>query len=278
MLTLGFLKRIYWIVKFLLNGFPLSHALGLGGGGGGGDEPPPAPTPEETSEQAIQAQIEATPKILETQREFGPQFTQLTLEQLQQFGPQFAQTALDLQREFGPQIGAALRAEQEAAAPELGAAREALTSFLQQEDLLTPEEERQTLQDIRQAQNVRGFGIASGVGAQDELRKLTDLRQQLKTRRLNIALSTAGRAPVTGGSQFQAAGQAFGPGQLIQNVQPGQIFGLASSTFATQANIFNQQQQRGGIGGQIGGAVLGGLLGSFTGGIGSGLAAGFFPS
>ena len=217
--------------------------------GGGGDQPEPpsvsaaAPTPEETTQQAIQSQIAATPQILATQREFGPQFTQLELEQLQEFGPQFAQTALDLQKRFGPQIGEALRAEQEAAQPELGAARRTLTEFLEQPEELTSEEQRKFTQDLRAAQGVRGFALESGLGAEDELRQLTELRQSLKTRRLNIALATAGRAPVTGGTQAQQT--SFGPGQLVQNVTPGQIFGLAASTFGTQAgaqaSIFGAQ-------------------------------------
>lgn len=66
--------------------------------------PPPPPAPGETSAEAIQAQIDAIPKILDTQREFGPQFTQLQLEELNRFGPEFAQVAIDLAREFGPQL------------------------------------------------------------------------------------------------------------------------------------------------------------------------------
>ena len=266
--------KLYWIIKFLLNGIPVSH-LGIGGGGGGGQpEPPTPPTPEETSAQAIQAQIEATPRILEAQREFGPQFTQLQLEQLQQFGPEVAETLLGLQQEFGPQITAALREEQAALAPELTAAQGVLTEFLGQEDLLTPQEERRLQQDVRAAQGVRGFALESGLGAEQEIEELTRLRQELKTRRLNIALSTAGRVPIGGQTQFQPSPQAFGPGQLVQNVAPSQIFGLAGSVFGTQANIFGTQSQaataqRGqtlgligaglGAAGTVGGGFFGGL-------------------
>lgn len=278
---LDFLKLIYWRVKFRLHGFKYYP---IGGAGDDDDEPtpPPAPSPRETTREAISAQVESLPDILQAQQEFGPQFTQLQLEQLQQFGPEFAQAALELQQEFGPQIGAALRAEQEAAAPELGAARETLTSFLQQPQELSAQERRQAQQDIRGAQQARGL-VETGFGAEQELEGLTRLRQELKTRRLNIALATAGRAPVTGATQQQQ--QQFGPGQLVQNVQPGQIFGLAASTFGTQGSIFNTQAQLaaaqqgpglGGILGGIGGAAIGGLAGGFGTAAGGAFASNLF--
>ena len=258
-----------------------------GGGGGGDDAPPPAPTapdPYDTARESIRAQTDSLPDILAAQEEFGPQFQQQQFQQqlqsLQQYAPQEAQARLDLQNQFGPQFAEALRAEQEAASPELGAARGALTDYLNQPDLLNPEEERQAKQDIRGAQNVRGFALESGAGAQSELEKLTGLRQQLKERRLNIALSTSGRAPITGGSQFQ--GQQFGAGQLVQNTNPSQIFGLAQSNFGTQANIFGTQSANaqanssGGIGGQLLGAGLGAFGGSALGAAGTNLGNKFF--
>ena len=204
---------------------------------------PVAPDPLETAKAGTQAQIEQLPDMLKAQQEFGPQFADLERQEFMRnlgLAPEVTQKLLDLQNQFGPQIGEALRAEQEAASPELGVARGVLTDYLKQDEFLTPEEERRAQQDIRSAQNVRGFGIASGVGAQAELEGLTALRQQLKERRLNIALSTAGRAPITGMSQFGGA-QQFGGGQLVQNTNPGQIFGLAQSNFGTQANIFGTQ-------------------------------------
>lgn len=204
---------------------------------------PVAPKPSSVAKESIEAQVAAIPDIFQAQKEFGPQFTQLELEQLKQFGPQFAREALDLQKEFGPQVGEALRAEQEAAQPELASARRVLTQFLDQPELLSPEEKRRLQQDVRGAQGVRGFALESGVGSLDEIKQLTELRQALKTRRLNIALATAGRAPITGGTQTSQQ-TAFGPGQLVQNVTPGQVFGLASGTFGTQASIFGTQTGR----------------------------------
>ena len=241
---------------------------------------PVAPTAEETTREAIQGQVESLPDILAAQQEFGPQFADQAFQQqmrdITEFGPQAAEASLALQEQFGPRFAEALRAEQEAASPELGASRRVLTDYLNQEELLTPEEERKMQQDTRAAQNVRGFALESGVGAQDELKNMTALRQQLKERRLNIALSTSGRAPVTGQTQFQGGGQ-FGPGQLVQNVNPGQIFGLASSNFGTQANIFGTQSANaqanagGGLGAQLGAGALGAFGGAF--GMGSGLGA-----
>lgn len=122
----------------------------------------------------------------------------------------------------------------------------------------------------------------------DELKQLLELQRGLQTQRLNIALSTAGRAPVQGISQTQQQPGAGGPGQLVQNVTPGQIFGLASGNFGTQAGIFgtqaglaSQQAQLNAQGspfGQILGQVGGGLLGSVTGGFGSSVGSSFGSS
>lgn len=232
--------------------------------------PSPAPSPVETSRQAIQAQIEAVPQILQTQQEFGPQFSQLQLQQLQEFGPEFAQTALDLQKEFGPQFAEVERQ----LAPELAEAQRTLTSFLQGTD----EDEFQRLapgliEQVRAGQSVRGLGDVSPLGAIDESVQVAQLRESLKNRRLNIALSTAGRVPISGVPQIQ--GQTGGPGQLIQNVSPGSIFGAqaanqqtAANVFGTQAGIFANQPPG------ILGSIAGGLAGAATGGIGTGIGTG----
>ena len=208
--------------------------------------PPPAPPPSpgQTAKEAIQAQIDALPGILQAQQEFGPQFSQLSLEQLQQFGPQFAQTALDLQREFAPQF---VEIERQLN-PELAEAQRTLTDFLRNTD----EEEFQNLlpgliEQTRSAQSIRGIGDISPLGAIDESIQVQQLKESLKNRRLNIALSTAGRIPITGTPTV--IGQTGGPGQLVQNIDPSSIFGAQSSInafnqgiFGTQANIFGTQQ------------------------------------
>ncbi len=240
--------------------------------GGGDDEPtpPPQPTAQETSAQAIQAQIDALPQILAAQQQYSPQFTQLSLDQLQQFGPQGSQALLDLENQYGTQYAQALKAEQEAANPELAQARKVLTDYLGQEEMLTPQEQRQFEQDLRGSQGVRGFALESGVGAQDELSKLTALRQQLKERRLNIALSTAGRAPVTGSTQYSTPQTSSG--QLVQNVDPGSIFGLASNNYSTGANLYSTQLANQASKRQFTSDLIGGGIG-FMGGIGAGQAS-----
>lgn len=206
--------------------------------------PPPAPTVGETSAQAIQAQIDALPNILAAQKEFGGQFSQLSLEDLQEFGPQFAQTALDLQREFAPQF---TQIERDLS-PELAGAQDTLAAFLNRTDdeefaALRPG----LLQDIRAGQSARGLGAISPLGSIDESVQIQRLKQSLKDRRLNVALSTAGRVPIGGVGQVQ--GQT-GVGQLVQNVDPNSIFNAQNSLnqfnsaiFGTQANIFGTQTQ-----------------------------------
>jgi len=151
--------------------------------------PPPAPSASETSAQAIQAQIDALPRILASQQQYGPQFSQLNLEQLQKYGPEFAQAALDLQRKFGPEFAAVERD----LSPELAGAQSTLASYLsgsdeQEYNALRPG----LLEDVRSAQSQRGLGAISPLGSIDESVQLQRLKQSLKDRRLNVALSTAG--------------------------------------------------------------------------------------
>jgi hypothetical protein len=206
--------------------------------------PPPAPTSSETSAQAIQAQIDALPKILAAQQQYGGQFSEEQLKSLQTYGPQFAEAALKLQKEYGPQFAEVERS----LSPELAGAQKTLAEFLNQSDdqeynALRPG----LLDDVRAGQSQRGLGAISPLGAIDESVQLVRLKQSLKDRRLNVALSTAGRVPI--GQMPTVQGQT-GTGQLVQNVDPQSIFGYQaqlnnfnSSIFNTQSNIFGTQSQ-----------------------------------
>jgi len=202
--------------------------------------PPPPPSTTETSAQAIQAQIDALPKILASQQQYGPQFSQLNLDQLKEFGPRYAQAALDLQKEFGPAFAEVERS----LSPELAGAQKTLADFLSQtEDAEYNALKPGLIEDIRSAQSARGIGAISPLGSIDESVQLARLKQSLKERRLNVALSTAGRVPISGVPQIQ--GQT-GTGQLISNVSPQSIFQYQDSlnrfnsdVFGTNANIYN---------------------------------------
>jgi len=208
---------------------------------GGGDTPqqpapPPAPpTTTETSAQAIQAQIDALPKILESQKIYGPQFSELNLEQLEKYGPKFAEAALKLQAEYGPKFAEIERS----LSPELAGAQKTLAEFLAKTD----EEEYAALKpglidEVRSAQSARGIGAISPLGSIDESVQLQRLKQSLKDRRLNVALSTAGRVPISGMPTVQ--GQT-GTGQLVQNVNPDSIFSYQNSLNQFNSSIFNSQ-------------------------------------
>ena len=241
-------------------------------GGGDTPSPPPAPAPApaagETSAQAIQAQIDALPKILAAQQQYGPGFSQQSLESLQQFGPQFAQAALDLQKTYGPQFAEVERS----LSPELAGAQSTLATYLGGNDdaeynALAPG----LLQNVRAGQSQRGLGAISPLGSIDESVQLQQLKQSLKDRRLNVALSTAGRVPIGGMPQIQ--GQS-GTGQLVNNVSPDSIFGYQqglnnfnASIFNTNAGIYGQQLQQQGN-------PFGSILGSLAGGIGGGIGTG----
>jgi hypothetical protein len=127
----------------------------------------------------------------------------------------------------------------------------------------------------------------SGMANVDELKKMTGLRQALKDRYLNIALSASGRLPAAGQSSVAAPNTSTN--QLVQNVDPATFFGgqasknaLAGSIYSTQGGIFGSQANMyasqmantsSPLGSIIGGAA-GTLVGSFTGGVGTSLAAG----
>jgi len=53
------------------------------------------------------------------------------------------------------------------------------------------------LQNVRAGQSQRGLGAISPLGSIDESVQLQQLKENLKQRRLNVALSTAGRVPIS---------------------------------------------------------------------------------
>ena len=234
--------------------------------------PPVAPSASETSAEAIQAQIDALPKILAAQQQYGGQFSEQQLQSLKQYGPQFAEEALALQKKYAPQFAEVERS----LSPELAGAQQTLANFLsqtdqQEYDALAPG----LLQDVRAAQSQRGLGAISPLGSIDESVQLQRLKQSLKDRRLNVALSTAGRVPISSFPQVQ--GQT-GTGQLVQNVNPDSIFGYQqglnnfnASVFGTQAGMYNNQVANQS---NIGGTILGSLAGGLSGGLSTGLGYG----
>ena len=205
--------------------------------------PAAPPSTAETSAQAIQSQIDALPKILAAQKEYSGQFSEQQLKELNQYSGPFAEAALKLQAQYAPQY----KAISDILNPEVSAAQRNLTSFLTQTD----DQEYNSLapgvrEDIRGAQSQRGLGPISPLGSIDEGVQLARLKSSLKDRRLNIALSTAGRTPISG----QANIQSQGVGQLVQNVTPQQTFdyqqglnNFSASIFNTEANKYSSKLQ-----------------------------------
>ena len=238
----------------------------------GGDEPQqpapaPAPSVQETSAQAIQAQIDALPKILAAQQQYGGQFSEEQLKSLQQYGPQFAEAALQLQRTYGPQFAEVERS----LSPELAGAQSTLSAYLsgndeQEYNALAPG----LLDQVRAGQSQRGLGAISPLGSIDESVQLQQLKQSLKDRRLNVALSTAGRVPI---GQMPNVQGTTGTGQLVSNVNPDSIFGYQqglnnfnASIFSSQSSMYNSNQANSS---NPFGSILGGLTGAATGGFGT---------
>jgi len=217
----------------------------------GGSSVPKPPDPYETSMDSIKAQIDSLPKILAAQKKYGGQFTAEELKILQEYGPQFAQTQMDIAGITSPQSVAA---------------QKLLASEFERpvDELLTAGEAQQFRSYSRAATSVRGLG-ESGFGALEEIQGLTALRQNLKMQRLNLALGATGGMPQS--SSYTQQGQ-ISPGQLVQNVNPSQIFGLAQSNYSTQMQGWQTQQQGKsdlwgsliGAGGAIAGAAVGSML------------------
>lgn len=229
------------ITKFLVPG--MSMASWIFGLYGGGDEPePPAvPSPTQVSESAVQAQAANLPEILRAQQEFGPQFVEAQLALQEQFAPRALKDQLALQQQFAPGFAEATRDITQILRPEAIAGQERLLEELQRPlaETLSPEEEAAFQRSSRAATSVRGLG-ESGFGALEEVRGLTDLRNQLRQQRLNLALSTVGAIPT---QPTQMPTPQVSAGQLVQNVQPATFFGGQQAQQSTLANIFGTQEQ-----------------------------------
>jgi hypothetical protein len=180
---------------------------------------PEAPNPLDTAKASIDAQLQALPDILAAQ---------------QQYGGQFAEEELKLLEKYGPRSAEALKAQTDILHPETGKATDLLERYLSS-DYLDPQMEEQFLASSRAATSARGLG-ESGFGALEEVRGLSDLRNQLKMQQLNVALSAAGYAP----SAAQSASlSGIGQNRVVQNVEPSQIFGLTASNYG---NLTSQYQ------------------------------------
>jgi len=191
------------------------------------------------------------------QKQYAPQYAQLQADIQGQTGSQYAQQNLDIQNQFGTQYAQALRNQQSVLNPSMTAAQDTLSAYFANPDELTDYEKQQAQQDVRSAGAARGMA-ESGMNAQDELLKLTDLRQQLKTRRLNLALqasqantgtpvipTTASGStyqPISTGAQ-QAQTPTVANSQYVQGINPTNAFGLASNNYSTAAGLFGNQQQ-----------------------------------
>ena len=232
---------------------------------GGKDSDDPPSISEQVS-QAVQGQINVLPQILEAQRKFGPQFTELELEQLKRFGGQFAQEQVDIEGQVAPQLAEINREALSILSPERVAAQDLLADFFSQEQGLSDTEREVIQEQSRAAQSVRGLA-ESGFGAVEEVRALADFRNQIRQQQLNLALNSSSGVGTVPGLSMNTPNVSTG--QLVQNVTPSQIFGAQNAQ--TGFNL-SQQQRRddlfGGIigaVGTIGGAMIGGPAGAAVG-------------
>lgn len=213
-------------------GAVIGGGLGAFGGSKSSDDAPAAPDPMQVSRQAIQAQIQGLPDIISAQQQYGPQFTQAELDLLREFAPQFLTEQVELEREFAPQIAEITREQQEILAPERVAAQNLLREFFETPQGLSDTERALIQEQSRSAQSARGLA-ETGFGAVEEVRALADLRNQIRQQQLTLAANSAGQVPVSGG--FTTSVPNVSPGRLVQNVTPGNIFGLAGQNIAASS-------------------------------------------
>ena len=252
---------------------------------------------QETSRESIAAQIEAVPEIFRTQQEYGGQFAGLDVANLQKYLPllgelQRSEASKDIafQREQFPTVpnaeaqlggflgGQDIGGQQQGIRDDL---QSAVDEFLSGSDPLTGVQKRNMSEDLRSASLARGQ-TQFGFDVVNEARGIEDLRREVRQERLgarlqkanvanqlnmqtlNAALSTAGRVPIGAGQQlgFQQ------PGQLVQNVNPSNVFGLVGQNLQSQsAQAQIQQQQPTAL--QSVGSIFGSALGGFATGYGS---------
>ena len=189
--------------------------------------PAPAPSASQTYKQAIQDQLEMAPEVMAATEKYGTQYT-------------------ELQRKLNP---------------ELQGASDTLSSFLKSTD----EEEFNALrpglvEDVRSAQSARGIGDISPLGSIDESVQVARLKQSLKDRRLNLALTTSGRQPI--GTYAGATGDTGSIMGYQSNVNS-----MNASIYGTQAGMWNSSMSQP----DVLGTIAGYGLGSFSGGLGTSL-------
>lgn len=227
--------------------------------------PPPRDYGAETRD-TLQAQIDLAPQKYAAEAQFAPQYQQLQLDMLKKATPQllslYQEAAPGLAQaesaarqvsragdiadilKLGPQAKEAIRA----ASPEQAAIADRMTaaanSALAAGGRLTPEQQRQTEQQVRQAQAARGvIGSPSSTLQEAVAGQLRGMG--LQQQRQQQAMGALGAAQGVYGDVFQQVlgrpSQAFGAagGALgqAQGFNPGQLFN-PESQYA--GDIYNQ--------------------------------------
>lgn len=258
---------------------------------------PPPRDPSEEWRQTLDTQIEYTPRLLELEREYAPQYAQLELDMLKESLPQLTQ----LYAQHMPELAAAESANRRAmmegdlqtikdygedvrVAVDPQRAR-LLDTLAQQaeEDLaqgygVSPELEREFQQSVRAGQASRGFGYGESdiaaeaaftAGQKDAMRRG---RQQFASNVVNLR-SSAGVDPFMAllGRQSSAGGMIGGLGQQGQSMgaqgMQSADFGMNpyfQDLYNTNFNAdLNVAMANASASNAMKGALIGGSLGAF---------------
>lgn len=186
------------------------------GGGGTNIE---APTQPSTAD-AVNAWVNSMPQVYSTQMQYAP---------LQ------AQQAVDLANQYAGQYGQAMQKAQAGMYPETSKLQEQLATQAgqgMQSDV--PDWMKQQYKSNVNAQ--LGSNVASPIGADYMSRGLLQQQQDWKQYYNNLALSTAGRQPLT-----SAATPATS--DYMSGYTPQSVMGFTSNTYGTAGNIYGSQLQ-----------------------------------
>lgn len=196
--------------------------------------PPPAPSVSDN----INAYVEAQPKLFELQQQQAPQEIAQQLELLQQYGAPYAEAYKDIQARLYPETTAL----QEDLAKQ---AQQGYTSGL-------TESARNMYRDEFKA--LVGDQARAGIGANYISSNLVNQDLAYRQYNQNLALSLAGRQPLTNPYQPQFTNQVgqFAPGDVMAYNQ-----GIYGSQLAFSKPFQSQSNVPGYLAG--GGAVLSGL-------------------
>lgn len=217
--------------------------------------PPPAPP---SYQQTLQDYVKSIPDLLAAEQKYGPGFAQNQLDLINQYGLPTSQALQSIDQALYPQTAQLQEAVAEQALQGLGSQ-------------LPQQIAQQYMSDFNAG---IGMNANAPIGVSSRNIGLYNLQEDWKRYYQNLALTTAGRQPLQGGTAPQSGQASAGlPGALNYSAQN---YGTYAPAFAGQNALAIPRGGRGfSGGGALGGAGAGALVGSMIfPGVGTAVGAG----